>query len=290
MLFRTTTPAVALLAALAAGPSPIAAAAPQDADGAADRGARYEALIDEVAPSIVTLRMVVKLERSFGGRSSDGEVRNEVSGALVTPDGMILCSYDPFRSVETEQFSVKVTPLEIKVVFEREEKEYDAALVATDKKVNLAFVKVKDLEGREVRVIDFSSPAGLSVGAGVHQVGRMAKGYDYAPYVMRSVVNGRLKKPRKAWMLDGSVSLTGLPVFDGAGMVAGVLTELDSGLSDSESAFAGMSGRPFVLDAKIIARLIEQAQKQAAELREDGAATDVEAADDGGDGEEGGGR
>ena len=64
-----------------------------------------------------------------------------------------------------------------------------------------------------------------------------------------------------------------------------------SGLDLHETEDEGQRSYEEVLaDADALARLIEQAQKQAAELREDGAATDVEAADDGGDGEEGGGR
>lgn len=249
---------------------------------APDRAAVYQSLIDKVAPSVVTMRMVVKVEANFGGRGSDSERRREVPGTLVGADGMILCSYEPFRSVDTGQFSVKVTPLEIKVVFDREEKEYEAELVATDKKVNLAFLKIKDLEGRVPPVIDFKSGAKIEVGGAVHQVARLNRGYDYAPYVTRSIVNGRVKKPRKAWILDGSIRETGLPVFDDAGTVAGVLTELDSGLSQDESGFGG--GMPFVLDAKIVDKLIELAGKQASErdLDEEEELDDAEADSNGG--------
>ena len=108
---------------------------------------------------------------------------------------------------------MKRTPTEIKVVFEREEKEYEAEIIATDKKVNLAFLKVKDLEGREVSVVDFDAAVKADLGAMVAAVSRLTKGYDYSPYVRTAYVSGSIKKPRKALMLDGSVRSEGLPVF-----------------------------------------------------------------------------
>ena len=225
---------------------------------------RYEALLEQ-APSIVTLRMVVKIEMSFQGRSQDRESRDEVFGVVVSDQGMIMCGYDAFRSIDTEGMMMKRTPTEIKVVFESEEKEYDAELVATDQKINMAFVKIKDLEGRETRPISFADAPKGAVGDTVHQVVRLDKGFDYAPYVRGATISGKLRKPRKALLIDGPLREVGLPVFNADGQVSGALTRLESGMSSDASPF-GAPGVFAIIDGKIIARLIEQAEKQAAEL------------------------
>jgi S1-C subfamily serine protease len=250
----------------------------------------YAALLDSKAPSIVTIRVVMKTEMSFQGQSQDEESRTEVAGVIVSTDGLIMSTYDTFGSDDqgSGPFSVKRIPKEIKVIFEREEQEYDAELVATDKRVRLAFLQVLDLEGRELVPVSFDPAASVDLGDRVASVGRLEKGFDYAPYVTTAQVSGRIKKPRKALMLDGSISTEGLPVFTMTGEVVGVLTTIESGMAASEEEEAmgmlrvilgsggGLLGHQFVLPGKVTARLIEQAAAQAAELEEERKAKEAE--------------
>ncbi len=265
---------------------------------AAEATETYPALLEQKAPAIVSVRVVLKTEMNFGGQGRTSESREEIAGVVVAKDGLILVSYDAFRSDDESdtQFQMKRTPKEIKVVFEGEEKEYEAEIVATDKKVNLAFLKVKDLEGRDVSVVDFNEPAAVELGTKVAAVNRLDKGFDYAPYVRTANVSGSIKKPRKALMLDGSINSEGLPVFTMDGQVVGVLTSIESGMPEDEGEDFGMfrvimgggGGGQFVLPGKVVAGLIEQAAKQAAELAqkqaEEGAAKEGEKAGEGGEG------
>ena len=254
---------------------------------AADEAEQYQALLEQKAPLIVTVRAVIKTEVNFGGQGQDQESRDEIQGVVVGKDGLIMVSFDSFRSRGEAggDFQVKRTPQEIKVIFEREEKEYEAELVATDSKVNLAFLKVKDLEGRDVQIADFANPVSGEVGQKVAAVGRLEKGYDYAPYVRTAVVSGSIKKPRRALILDGSVRSEGLPVYSMDGAVIGVLTTLESGVREGsdEGGFFGMmsgGGRQFVLPGKVVAGMIQQARQQAAK-----AAEEAQAAQEDGDGD-----
>ena len=239
-----------------------------------DEAGQYAALLDGKAPTIVTVRAVIKTELNFGGQGQNQESRDELSGVVVDESGLVMVSYDSFKSTEEgDEFQLKRTPQEIKVIFEREEKEYEADLVATDKKLNLAFLKIRDLEGRELSVARFDDGATVELGQKVAAVGRLKKGYDYAPHVWSAVVSGRIKKPRKALILDGGVTTEGLPVYTMDGLMVGVLTTLEAGVED-ESGNSGIfrmlggggGGRSFVLPSKVVGKLVEQAKKQAAEV------------------------
>jgi len=240
---------------------------------AADEVSQYAALLEQKAPAIVTVRAVIKTELNISGRGQNQESRDEIAGVVVDESGLVMISYDSFRSSEDGDgsFQIKRTPQEIKVVFEREEKEYDADLVATDKKLSLAFLKVRDLEGRAVQVARFDEGAPAEVGQKVASVSRLQKGYDYAPQVRTAVISGKIKKPRKALILDGGVT-EGLPVYTMDGAMVGVLTTLEAGVQEDDNSrfpfilMGDSGGRSFVLPSKVVAKLVEQALKQAEEF------------------------
>lgn len=274
------------------------AAALPAARAARDEGETYTALIESQAPAIVTVRMVIKTEMNLGGQGHNRESRQEIAGVMVGEDGLVMLSYGPFRSDEDDgsQFQLKRIPQEIKVIFEREEKEYAAELVATDQKVNLAFLKVLDLEGRKPAWVRFDAPVEVAIGDPVMAVARLQKGFDYAPFVRSARVCGQIKKPRKALMLDGTVRTEGLPVFTPAGGVVGVLTSIESGMRDEDDGFGGFGmimigggagGSQFVLQGKVVEALVEQARKQAVRVLEEKAARPAgDSAEGASDGEE----
>jgi len=250
---------------------------------------RYDDLINKVGPSIVTVKAVVTTEMNFGGQGNKNESRDELQGVVVRANGMIMMSNGPFQTRDFgADAQIKRTPTELKVIIGDEEKEYDAELVATDSKLNLAFVRIKDLEGRSLDSVSFADAAKADVGDRVTQVSRLEKGYDYATYVRTARVNGRIKKPRKAMMLDGTIHGQGLPVFTMQGEVVGVLSTIESGMSDDAGGNAffmfggGGGGRSFVLPGKVIDKLIEQAEKQANDM----AAEKAKDADDSDDADE----
>lgn len=234
-------------------------------------GDAFAKLIEAKAPSIVTVSMVVKTEISFNGQSQNQESREELTGVVVDKSGLIMADYAAFNSEmgeEAGQFQAKRTPTEMKVVFESEEKEYDAELVATDKKLGLAFVKIKSLEGREPVAVSFADAAEPEIGDEVVAVARLEKGYDYAPYYSTAHVSGKLKKPRKALMVDDSLADVGLPVFTLDGKIVGVMAAVESNVEKQERGFPffmGGGGRRFLLPGRVIEKVIEQAMTQAAE-------------------------
>jgi len=247
-------------------------------------------LVEKRAPSIVTVKVVLKSEFKAGGQGQDSESRMELQGVVVDRSGLVMVSssaWSPNRFAEMmggadnqEGFGVKVTPTEFKVIFERDEKEYSAFLAATDTKLDLGFLKIEDPLDRTVTAVDFGATATPTVGQQVVSVSRLPKGYDYAPYFESARISGVIAKPRKAWMLDGSISGFGLPVFSSSGEVLGVLTTVASGVKDASSRdsmgfsmfmrmMSGAGGglfRAFLVPAPAVESVILQARQRAVEV------------------------
>lgn len=245
-------------------------------------------LLDRVAPSVVTVKVVIKTEINMMGQTQNEEQRSELQGVVVDASGLIMISNAEISADRMKEamgagpfgeLDLKMTPSDFKVIFGNEEKEYQAFLVATDTKLDLAFVQVEDLGDAKPVPVVFGEEAQGAVGDTIVSVSRLQKGYDYAPYFSTGRISGMIQKPRTAWIVDGSVGSYGLPIFTSSGKVVGVLVTLAASTTDESSGgFADMlrmmrgggGGGPlgtFVLPSKLVARLVEQSMTKAAELK-----------------------
>lgn len=253
-----------------------------------DKAQKLKALLDTKASTVVTVRAVIHTEMNMMGQTQEDESRIEAEGVIVDPSGLVMMSNDHFNSDMggmmggQMEIDITVTPSDIKVVFGKEDKEYDATLVASDTKLNLAFVKIKDLGDRKPEVVSFDGEATAAVGTEVVMLGRKGKGFDYAPFFSLSRINGEIVKPRPAMMLLGGAPM-GMPVFTVNGDVIGAVVEIESGAGADEGggAAGGMGflrrmmrgggapagGGAFILPSKAIKAVIEQAKKKAGEVK-----------------------
>lgn len=248
--------------------------------------ALYQKIMQNRAPSIVTLRVVSKFEANFGGQGNSREMRSEIQGVIVDKTGLVMVSnifLNPYSlsagGDAAAQANVKMTPTSIKVLFQDDDKEYNAFLAATDTKLNLAFIKVEDLAGKSIAPIEFTGSATVTVGQRLLSVSRLSRGYDYAAFCQSGRINGEIARPRKAWMLEGGISSFGLPVYAVSGEVVGVLTTVPSTIKeDSDNpdtmgmmmAMRAMGGggvlQPFLVAPSIVDALISQAKVKAIEV------------------------
>lgn len=223
----------------------------------ADAASQFQNLVAKNAPAVVTIRLVLKTEMKAGGQARDSEERTGLEGVVVSPDGLIMISdaqinpkrlEDMFGGLGAEGVDMKTTPTDIKVVIEREEKEYDAFLAATDTNLGLAFLKIEGLGDRKLTAVDFTNTVTPAIGQPIVLVTRLDKGFDYAPFFKTARISGEVAKPRQAWLMDQDLSDLGLPVFSPSGEVVGVLTTLASGMkaeSPDLSMGIGMMMRMF---------------------------------------------
>ncbi len=176
----------------------------------------YQKLLDRVAPSIVSVEIVVKYEFSYGGETNTSEQKIPAIGTILTPDGLVVVSAmgfstETFRQMmgqmmgDTEQFQFKVSPQSFKVHLAGETKPLDAELIATDSKLGIGFLRIKDLGERTLTPAQFKE-APLSVGQELMIVTRMGKNFDYAPVVQKVLLGGTISKPRRAFVSGGLAS------------------------------------------------------------------------------------
>jgi hypothetical protein len=194
-------------------PPPGAPAGGPAAPAAADGG--FSALVEKYGPAIVTLKYVLKEGEAAGGDASGGESPQETTAALVEASGLAVVGGGAMAGGH---------PINLRLIFENETKEYDAVLVARDKLLNLAYVQVVDLEGRTPTAVDFSADAEVAIGRPLLGMTRSGRGFDYAPEVARLYASGRIEKPRKMWDVAGDFNEAGLPIFDASLRPVGLLS------------------------------------------------------------------
>jgi hypothetical protein len=129
--------------------------------------------------------------------------------------------------------------------------------------------------------VDFAAGVEPAVGQEVVAVSRLNQSFDHAAYFELVRVNGEVKKPRQAWVLDGEVSGLGLPVFTTAGEPVGVVStvvstvggEAASGGGAAREMFGGLNQRKtlgpvgiFLLPARPVAKAVDQSRERAREL------------------------
>jgi S1-C subfamily serine protease len=213
-----------------------------------ERGEQLAAVLEKVAPSVVTLKMVGKVR---------GRERNfDFQGTVVSSTGLILCDDGNFGGG-----FAKVDVQSIKVIIDRdEETEIEAFHVATDTKLQLAYLQIENLGDRKLSFVDLKDDASAKIGQQVVSVTRFPKGYDFAPAFFTARVGAKVKKPRKVWWADGRI-LDGMPVFALDGKLLGVGAQVSSGLSERSGG-----GALFILPARPLRASVQQAEKKAIEL------------------------
>lgn len=248
-------------------PSCVALAAALLAAGAA-ADAPHGKLIETRAATVVTVKAALKIAGSMGGRSFDQEREMTASGVVVDSCGFIMMNSDAisvprFFRRGNQQHDFKVTPTNLRVIFPGDETEYPAILGATDSKLGLAFVLIRDLKGRNAAAVDLTNVVEPKVGDTLYAVTRLEQGFDYAPVCDEAKVVGHVTKPRSMWVLQGSGADSPHPLYNADGAVAGIVI-YQEGVGDEQGGF-----RPFLLPLKIATGTIERALKTSKQALEE---------------------
>jgi hypothetical protein len=265
----------------------------------------YAQLLEQKAPTVVTLKFVLKIRMSMGGQSQDDEQNAEARGVVVDPSGLVMLSNDSLEAGggmmrmmrRRPGADISSNPQDIKVLFGNDSKEHEALLVARDSKLGLAFVQILAPEGTLAAVDLGGKDVGVSVGQTLVGVTRKSRGFDSAPVFERTLVTGRIEKPRPMWALAGAAAV-GLPLYDAQGRAVGVPSR-QQGVEGADEGGGGAGGLAallgggdaglFLLPLEAVGRVLEQAKKRvpeavakAKEAKEKDAAKPAEPAMDGG--------
>lgn len=190
----------------------------------------FQALIEQRADAVVTVRYVYKVQMSFMGQSMDNEDAAEVYGVVVEPHGLVICSNMQLGgsiamySRMSGEMDTLVTPVGTKVILPGDTKEYTAQLIARDENRDIAWVQVDDAGGKEFPYVDFAASVEVALGDFVYAVGRMGKHFDRAPLVGEARIGGLCERPRRLYAsADSLAGFVGLPVYTADNRVVGLV-------------------------------------------------------------------
>lgn len=289
---RFRRPSCALVLGLLAGAA-VAEAAP--------RALTKEDLLGRIAPSIVSIKVVLKTEFNMGDSLQEQESVLDALGAIVDPGGLILLwnsqlsatrLMDAVRQMgEGDDFKLKMTPTDFKVTVAGESREYGAFLAASDSELDLAFLQLEERPARPLTSVEFGRSRATRIGDSVIGVARLSPAFDRAAFFETGSIAGRIAKPTPAFILDASPSLLGLPVFDLEGNAVGAVATVLSRASepaaqggDMMSYFALGRGRMesgplgvFLLPGERLKDLVAAARARASELLAERTASSVPA-------------
>ncbi len=254
-----------------------------------DQSADLQRLMDTVAPKLVTIKFILKMEMGgqmgdFGIDSEDTE--QEISGILIESKGLVLtCNTqlggfaEMFRGMMGEDAGISATPKDVKVLIGDDTEGLKAEVVARDRELDLAWVRITETTGggggdnqpKKFDSLDMSNPASTKVGDRIYVVEKLGKFFDRAPIVIEDRVAGSTKKPRPLIVPMGMLAASmGKPVFTADGSLLGMVVMQMPGPDEmsAESMMGGMGDmRGFggmILPAAEISKATERAMAQAA--------------------------
>jgi hypothetical protein len=252
---RTRIPVQKILLAVSAACLPVAA-----------EDTPHARLIQSQAGSVVTVKAALKITGNIFGRSVDQERDITASGVVIDACGFVMmpsAAVSPsFRGRGGDAPDLKVTPTNLRVIFAGDEKEYEAILGATDSKLGLAFVLIRDLKGRTVTPVDFTKTSEPRIGDTLYSITRLEQGFDYAPICDEAHVIGQVTKPRSMWVIQGPGADVPHPLYTAGGMVTGIVV-YQEGVGDDAGT------RPFLLPLKIATGTMERALKTSQKALEE---------------------
>ncbi len=232
-------------------------------------GEAYRKILEAKAPMVVTVKLVLRVQSSLGGGVR--EANRETLGVVVDPAGLVMLSSRYLGGSKSvvyggRRIETRSEAADIKVVFGNESSEYEAVVAATDSKLGLGFVQIRNLGDRKRSALDLAGAPEPAIGQEIVCVLRFGRGFDFAPCFGSGRICGEVKTPRRMWAVTGASIRTGLPVFDLEGRTVGVVAR-QAGSGDGARK-AGV----FVLPAANVAATVERARKKAADVLRTGMA------------------
>ena len=226
-----------------------------------DDDALYRKILEEKSTSIVMVKFLLKVHAQQGVRERNVELEREVAGILVNADGLVLISNTDLAAKSRDpRDTITASPMNFRVLFpgDEDETEHEAVLAATDSNLHLAFIAMKDTKGLELNVVDFEKSVKPQVAQELIGVGRLPRGFDFAPRFGTVRVVAKIAKPRRMYVTEGTFSVPAGVLFDRAGMPVGVLA-LQQGAGGRDQGL-------FLLPGDIVNATIQQAAESAKQV------------------------
>ena len=221
--------------------------------------------------AVVTVQVVLKV--SYSGSGGSNERKNDITGSVIDPSGLVvvaLSACDPSEMLQRmmgeaySKYKLESEITDMKVLLD-DGSEVPAEIVLRDKDLDLAFLRPKTKPANPMVALDLSHSSPAQILDQVITLNRLnsAAGRAYAASVER--ITAVMQKPRTFYIPDSTMTSTGLgsPVFSADGNVVGMI------LVRTVSGRGGSTRNPNENMTSIIlpAQDILQAAKQAPETK-----------------------
>ncbi len=200
-------------------------------------------LVDRYKPSLVTLKLVVKL--SMGGYG-ERQTEMEADGLLLNGSGLVVTTntaIDPAASSgasDEEGGSRLTTKVSSVKILTTNGDELPARVVLRDKDRNMAFVRPLRAPAKALVSIPFGTAGRARIGDPVYVLGRLGKAGNRSAEVKVPRIVSVIEKPRLMYVLDSySYIYLGNAVFNEKGQPLGMLS-----MRVGRSARAATAARP----------------------------------------------
>jgi S1-C subfamily serine protease len=269
--FRFASLAAGALLALAAAGAPVLA---QD-----DRATGRE-IVKKWQNAIVTVRVVLKMRVSVGGRemqSMDESV--ETVGTVIDPSGLTVLSLGALNpgammnkmmggggnGQERMEFGSEPSDVKLRL---SDGRELPARIVLRDEDLDLAFLRPTAKPDRPlvaINLADEGKPALLDSVVVLTRLGRVG---GWTPAASLQTIGAIIEKPRTFYVIEtGSAGGMGTPAFTPSGKVVGLLTmrSIQTGRTGMFSMVGGSEGLgllPVILPAADVRDIAQQAPEK----------------------------
>ena len=263
--------AVGALLALAAAGTPVLA---QD-DRAAGR-----AIVKKWQNAIVTVRVVLKMRVSVGGRemqSMDESV--ETVGTVIDPSGLTVLSLGALNpgammnkmmgggGSGQERMEFGSEPSDVKLRLS-DGRELPARIVLRDEDLDLAFLRPTAKPDKPLVAIDLADEGKPAMLDSVVVLTRLGRVGGWTPAASLQTIGAIIEKPRTFYVIEtGSAGGMGTPAFTPSGKVVGLLTmrSIQTGRTGMFSMVGGSEGLgllPVILPAADVRDIAQQAPEK----------------------------
>ena len=270
MSYARRASAVVLAAMLGTTASPPVSA--QD-----DRAAARE-IVKKWQNAIVTVRVVLKMRVSVGGRemqSMDESV--ETVGTVIDPSGLTVLSLGALNpgammnkmmgggSGGQERMEFGSEPSDVKLRLP-DGKELPARIVLRDEDLDLAFLRPTTKPDKPLVAINLADEGRPSILDPVVVLTRLGRVGGWAPGASLQTIGAIIEKPRTFYVIESGDAM-GTPAFTSAGKVVGLLT-MRSVQSGRPGMFSMMGGAgalgllPVILPAADVRDIAQQAPEK----------------------------
>ena len=227
--------------------------------------------------AVVTVRLVVSYNVSYGGHDQQNESKTEAVGTVIDPNGLTVISLttiDPSAMMKARQrgsqeFKVETEVKDVKIVL-ADDTELPAEVVLRDKDLDLAYLRPTEKLTQPLVALDLTQPGQPQVLDEVVCLNRLGKIANRVVTVSLERVDALVTKPRPFYVLSpGGSSGIGSPVFALTGAPLGIIlirNAAPGGEANAASQFSGTGGNTYMPIIVPAADILDDA-KQAVESK-----------------------